>query len=1168
MKKILLILAFVLVFAFSLSLAAFAQETENTYYVVQSEDSDLAVSLTAEGKNVVGIEKLYSSKGLSSAEDSTYFVSLFDGKVLNLILAENVSYCVDVNPSDPGGSGIRLDKAVTLNVYFNGHYWWIPDDNRYAGFFINNQDAHLTLIGNRTLEEVQAGINLSNVNARTTSSAVDYYGGYISFYVETGDLTIKNAIIVGEDEVIYQKDKNASGTTSLTLDTCYINNKDKQCRTIFLKSEVTDITVEMNSVYSDVVSINNVMPDSYIKNSKMNKLYFDSWHLDTCIGKEYVYIENCEIGNYIAECDTIHIVATNTKFNSIDLNGDTSGGGFATLMGSSYSSLSLKRDSDAKVVRNGVVNVLTVADCVNAATKTVYTYSNSTGEIISSLDETYSKDNPALGHDTKGELLSISYTSYVKYGDGKYKCTVCGEEHLATGIFEPLFTSLGYSVFEGESGSFAVGYVTNREAIAKYQEQTGKTIGYGIFAVLKDRLGDKPIFNQDGTTADGVISANVTTYEFEIFELKIIGITEQRKHVKIAMGAYVVTTDGENKEYSYLQESISDANKDYSFVSYDEVLDLLAIKEVVSLEDVVIVEGTTLELAKTFNIRGDERVLTYSYEGTDISIDDYTLTGIVKKTETYVTVTARGFIGRFKVKVAVDETKIYKHVVIIGVDGAGAFFENANTPNIDSIFENGAITYDCLTADPTISAQCWGSLMHGIEASAHKLTNDIVSSTPYPNDSKYPSFFSVIRENDEDAILASFCNWNPINVGIVEDNIGVYKVGGISDSNLTAEILTYLEDNKPTAMFVQFDEADGVGHSLGYGSDSQLAKISQIDGYIGQIYEAYEQNGMLDETLFIVTSDHGGSGTNHGGKTDAEKYVMFAAAGKTVENGTIENMEIRDTAAVVLHALGHDNPDKWTAIVPSGLFEGVVAKERPVRVESGRNHVTEPTPTKDSEEYVTNFIGDHKLSTYLTFDGDVSDACGNTTSQGGVLSYEDGFYGQGVVLDNGYVSVKNLEFGTDSFTVALWLKTDGIYEDPCIFSNKNWQSGKNSGFAFAILNGQTVKFNFADGSTRADCEARYPSDYKDGWVHVMVIVDRKNAKIGVCVDFDTIVTVSLSDALKNDMFDTVYSLNIGQDGTGNYNRSLTATADEFMIFQGAFDAKDVSALAEYYGIDK
>jgi len=57
---------------------------------------------------------------------------------------------------------------------------------------------------------------------------------------------------------------------------------------------------------------------------------------------------------------------------------------------------------------------------------------------------------------------------------------------------------------------------------------------------------------------------------------------------------------------------------------------------------------------------------------------------------------------------------------------------------------------------------------------------------------------------------------------------------------------------------------------------------------------------------------------------------MFAARGKTVKHGTIGDMEIRDTAAIILHALGLQQPKSWTARIPENFFEGVEASERPI----------------------------------------------------------------------------------------------------------------------------------------------------------------------------------------------------------------------------------------------
>ena len=517
----------------------------------------------------------------------------------------------------------------------------------------------------------------------------------------------------------------------------------------------------------------------------------------------------------------------------------------------------------------------------------------------------------------------------------------------------------------------------------------------------------------------------------------------------------------------------------------------------------------------------------------------------------------------------VDNDENYKHVVVIGVDGAGAFFKEANTPNIDRIFADSAVTYKCLSSNPTISAQCWGSLLHGVTPAVHGVTNSTAENTPFPSNSKYPSYFRVIRENDADAKLASFVNWAPINTGIVENGIGVYKLGGISDAVITTRVCSYVKSNAPKALFVQFDDADHTGHSSGYGTSAHLQTIATLDGYIGRIYTAYEEAGILDETLFIVTADHGGSGKSHGGLTDAEKYVMFAATGKTVENGEIQDIELRDTAAIVLYALGYDAPDTWTARVPSGLFEGVIAGERPVYVdkESERYHESEPTPTAESDAYVTNFVKGHDLTTYLTFDGNITDACNGDITKTGNLYFVDGYFGQGVSLDDGYVSINDYNPVNSNFTVALWIKTDGMAtSDPCIISNKDWSNGKNSGYVLSLDKSQKLRFNVGlNGSSRMDLDAPLPSDFNEGWMHVMLIVDRASNKISICYDFETIYTGNIPKELQNVSFNAFASLNIGQDGTGDYGARLPATVDELMIFEGAFDDTDISSLAEYYG---
>ena len=260
----------------------------------------------------------------------------------------------------------------------------------------------------------------------------------------------------------------------------------------------------------------------------------------------------------------------------------------------------------------------------------------------------------------------------------------------------------------------------------------------------------------------------------------------------------------------------------------------------------------------------------------------------------------------------------YKRVAILGVDGMGAFNLRADTPHMDALFASGAVTCDALTSVPTVSGECWGSIAF-VGPETHGLTNAIVRCTPYDPNSPYPSVFRVAREAMPEAKLAAFSNWSPINTGIIEENLDVHKETGGDDAEVCEKLLAYLDANDPALLFVQFDEVDGAGQ-YGFGSERFLEQITKTDALIGKIVAEYREKGWAEDTLFIVSADHGGNGYGHGGGSDAEKLIFIGCAGKTVKAGTIAEMNVKDIAAVAAYALGLEAPASWTASVPEGIF--------------------------------------------------------------------------------------------------------------------------------------------------------------------------------------------------------------------------------------------------------
>ena len=167
---------------------------------------------------------------------------------------------------------------------------------------------------------------------------------------------------------------------------------------------------------------------------------------------------------------------------------------------------------------------------------------------------------------------SIEYTNgYESKGTLTYSCTNEGCGHKETEEVPALFTCLGYSTPTDGREGLAIGFSVNNEALNEYKATTDKTFNYGVFAILKDRLGDNDVFAQDGTAIEGSINADITSYEFSAFELRIEGFIDEYKDIKLAMGAYVAETDGETTKYSYLQAGTPAENEKYCFVSYNDI---------------------------------------------------------------------------------------------------------------------------------------------------------------------------------------------------------------------------------------------------------------------------------------------------------------------------------------------------------------------------------------------------------------------------------------------------------------------------------------------------------------------------------------------------------------------------------------------------------------------
>ena len=113
-----------------------------------------------------------------------------------------------------------------------------------------------------------------------------------------------------------------------------------------------------------------------------------------------------------------------------------------------------------------------------------------------------------------------------------------------------------------------------------------------------------------------------------------------------------------------------------------------------------------------------------------------------------------------------------------------------------------------------------------------------------------------------------------------------------------------------------------------------------------------------------------------------------------------------------------------------------------------------------------------------------------------------------------------------------------------------------------------IIFDISDGKNAQEITVGFPLAVNEGWLHVMVSVDKENKKVGIFMNFKKVYEADLFDNLV-DAGDTGLPFNIGDDAIGDFTNGryeLEMRMDDFLLIDGAFSEEDAAKLAQYYGM--
>lgn len=262
------------------------------------------------------------------------------------------------------------------------------------------------------------------------------------------------------------------------------------------------------------------------------------------------------------------------------------------------------------------------------------------------------------------------------------------------------------------------------------------------------------------------------------------------------------------------------------------------------------------------------------------------------------------------------------HVVYMCFDAMSAIgVQRAETPNFNRLIENGAVSMHTRCGLPSNSSPNWMTIA---SAAPFEMTgvldNDVTprNGTAVPAIKNaigfFPTIFEYIREQKPDAKIYFFgeSSWATAMYDMTPFDVIVPEGSKekISPDDAIHRAADAFVTDKPDILFVEIDVPDHEGHTWGHEHQNYLDCLHHMDELVGDFVRKLEDNGMMKNTVIVITADHGGYKKGHGGSTMEELEVPVIMYGGPVTKGKVmEHVNMNyDTPATVAGLLGVELP--------------------------------------------------------------------------------------------------------------------------------------------------------------------------------------------------------------------------------------------------------------------
>jgi len=269
-------------------------------------------------------------------------------------------------------------------------------------------------------------------------------------------------------------------------------------------------------------------------------------------------------------------------------------------------------------------------------------------------------------------------------------------------------------------------------------------------------------------------------------------------------------------------------------------------------------------------------------------------------------------------------TPLTRRVLILSIDGLHPdAIPLAFMSTLMELMKHSAYSLTARTVHPSVTLVSHTSMLSGQCPDKHKVNwNDYIPEKGY---AQVTDLFDITHAAGMQTVM--YVGKEKLQQITEPQSLDIFQF--INDRDLV--ITDTLIQNFPAdfrLMFIHFPTADWMGHEYGWLSNEQLSVLYRADQAIANLLAELDRRGLLDETLIIITADHGGHDTIHGSSLREDMTIPWIAFGSGIQPAELTSpITTTDTAATAAFALGLPIPAEWDGVPIYEAFGLPVDKE-------------------------------------------------------------------------------------------------------------------------------------------------------------------------------------------------------------------------------------------------